>query len=134
MNNPSGSIQSAVQLDKIGQVLLTVDDLARSKTFYRDTLGMRFLFDAGTMAFFQCGEIRFGIGTADKPGPRGGTILYFSVAEIQEVCAALKEKGVVFLQLPHLVARMTNYDLWMAFFADPDGNTFGLMCEISRPS
>jgi methylmalonyl-CoA/ethylmalonyl-CoA epimerase len=108
MNNPSGSIQSAVQLDKIGQVLLTVDDLARSKTFYRDTLGMRFLFDAGTMAFFQCGEIRFGIGTADKPGPRGGTILYFSVAEIQEVCAALKEKGVVFLQLPHLVARMTN--------------------------
>ena len=102
MDNSSGSIQSAVNLDKIGQVLLTVDDLARSRAFYRDTLGMQFLFDAGTMAFFQCGAIRLGIGTAEKPGPRGGTILYFSVPEIQQAYAALKEKGVVFLQPPHL--------------------------------
>jgi len=119
-----------VQLNDIGQIGLTVRDLARAKDFYQNTLGMRFLFDAGTMAFFQCGGIRLMIGLSEDPVPIGGTILYFKVSDIQKVHDVLKEKGVAFVQPPHLVARMPDHELWMAFLKDTEGNTLGLMSEV----
>ncbi len=123
----------AVHLDKIGQVAISVSDLALSKEFYQDTLGMRFLFEAGPMAFFQCGDIRFMIGTGNENivAP-GGTILYFKVDDIDAAHAELVDKNVYFFSDPHLVARMPDHDLWMAFFKDPDGYTIGLMCERKR--
>jgi methylmalonyl-CoA/ethylmalonyl-CoA epimerase len=123
---------SAVHLESIGQIALTVRDLAESKRFYQETLGMKFLFDAGTMAFFQCGDIRLMIGLAEKLVTPEGTILYFRVEEIQSLCAALKEKGVEFVQEPFLVAKMPDHDLWLAFLKDPSGNTLGLMSEVAR--
>jgi methylmalonyl-CoA/ethylmalonyl-CoA epimerase len=120
----------SVQLNDIGQIALTVRDLARAKDFYQNTLGMRFLFDAGTMAFFQCGAIRLMIGLSEEAVPIGGTILYFRVADIQKVHRVLMEKGVGFVQPPHLVARMPDHELWIAFLRDPEGNTLGLMSEV----
>ena len=120
----------AVRLDRIGQIAVTVSDLARAKDFYQNTLGMRHLFDAGAMSFFQCGEIRLLIGASDKPVQAGGTIVYFRVAEIHAACAALEDRGANFTHKPHLVAKMPDHDLWMAFLADPDGNPIGLMCEV----
>jgi methylmalonyl-CoA/ethylmalonyl-CoA epimerase len=120
----------SVQLNDIGQIALTVRDLARAKDFYQNTLGMKFLFDAGTMAFFQCGGIRLMIGLSEEAGPIGGTILYFRVADIQKVHGVLKEKGVHFVQAPHLVARMPDHELWIGFLKDPEGNTLGLMSEV----
>jgi methylmalonyl-CoA/ethylmalonyl-CoA epimerase len=125
---------AAVHLDSIGQIALTVKDLAESKAFYRDVLGISFLFDAGTMAFFQCGEVRLMIGLAETPVTPAGTIVYFRVAAIEAVAAALKAKCVEFLQPPHLVARMPDHDLWMAFLKDPSGNVLGLMSEVARTS
>jgi methylmalonyl-CoA/ethylmalonyl-CoA epimerase len=127
------STPRAVHFDTIGQIAITVGDLAKSKNFYQNILGMKFLFDAGNMAFFQCGDIRFMIGSSEQPGPRGGTILYFKVPNIQETHALLKEHGVEFEQAPHLVAKMLGHDLWMAFLKDPDGNILGLMSEVPRP-
>ena len=121
-----------VHLDEIGQIALTVNDLAQAKNFYQNTLGMRFLFDAGNMAFFQCGPIRLTIGTSDKPAIPEGTILYFRVPDIHQVHAALREQGVTILQEPHLVARMKSYDLWLSFLKDPSNNTLALMSEIPR--
>jgi len=109
---------------------LTVRDLARAKDFYQKTLGMRFLFDAGTMAFFQCGAVRLMIGLSEEAVPIGGTILYFKVSDIQRVHAVLKGHGVAFTQPPHLVARMPDHELWIAFLKDPEGNTLGLMSEV----
>jgi methylmalonyl-CoA/ethylmalonyl-CoA epimerase len=123
---------TAVHLESIGQIALTVRDLAEAKRFYQETLGMKFLFDAGTMAFFQCGDIRLMIGVAEKPVTPEGTILYFRVEEIQPVCTGLKEKGVEFVQEPLLVAKMPDHDLWLAFLKDPSGNTLGLMSEVAR--
>lgn len=123
---------AAVHLDSIGQIALTVTDLAESKRFYGETLGMKFLFDAGTMAFFQCGATRLMIGLAEKPMTPAGTILYFRVDEIEAVGATLKGQGVDFLQEAHLVAKMPDHDLWMAFLKDPSGNVLGLMSEV-RP-
>jgi methylmalonyl-CoA/ethylmalonyl-CoA epimerase len=124
----------AVHLDTVGQIAVTVSNLERSRSFYLNTLGMKFLFDAGNMAFFQCGAVRFMIGTADRPAQPGGTIIYFRVADIHETHAALVARGVEFIQKPHLVARMQEHDLWMAFLRDPDQNPIGLMCERTRDS
>ena len=130
MTGETETPQPVVRLDKIGQIAITVRDLARAKGFYQDVLGMKFLFDAGTMCFFQCGEIRFGIGVGDEHASAGGTILYFKVEDIQEAYAGLKEAGVAFVQPPHLVARMPGHELWLAFLLDPDGNTLALMSEV----
>jgi methylmalonyl-CoA/ethylmalonyl-CoA epimerase len=119
-----------IHLDAIGQIGLTVHDLAQAKDFYQNTLGMKLLFDAGQMAFFQCGSIRLMIGIAEKPTHPEGTILYYRVADIHSVAPALKEKNVEFVQDPHLVARMPDHDLWMAFLKDPSGNTLALMSEL----
>ncbi len=132
MENPAGATQAAVHLDQIGQIAITVDNLARSKNFYQNILGIKFLFDAGSMSFFQCGGIRLVMATPEVPAARGGTILYFTVQNIQVTYAALQEQRVVFLQPPHLVARMPDHDLWMAFLADPDDNKIGLMCEMPK--
>jgi methylmalonyl-CoA/ethylmalonyl-CoA epimerase len=121
---------SAVRFDNIRQIALTVTDLARAKDFYQNTLGMKFLFDAGQLVFFQCGEIRLMLGTSEKDKPRGGTILYFKVDDIHAAHAALRERGVEFFQAPHLVAKMPDHDLWMAFLKDPDDNTLSVMCEL----
>jgi methylmalonyl-CoA/ethylmalonyl-CoA epimerase len=125
-----GEPGNSIQLNDIGQISLTVRDLGRAKDFYLQTLGMKFLFDAGTMAFFQCGGIRLMIGLAEETVAIGGTILYFRVAEIERVHGVLKNKGVEFVQPPHLVARMPDHELWMAFLKDSEGNTLGLMSEV----
>jgi methylmalonyl-CoA/ethylmalonyl-CoA epimerase len=134
MDDETKESEQSVQLNDIGQIALTVRDLARAKDFYEDTLGMRFLFDAGTMAFFQCGAVRLMIGLSEETSPIGGTILYFKVADIQRMHDALKGQNVVFVQPPHLVARMPDHDLWMAFLKDSEGNTLGLMSEVARPA
>jgi len=120
----------SVQLNDIGQIGLTVRDLKRAKDFYQSKLGMRFLFDAGPMAFFQCGTIRLMIGLADEGRAIGGTILYFKVKDIQAVHRVLEDRRVEFVQPPHLVARLGSHDLWMAFLRDTEGNTLGLMSEV----
>jgi methylmalonyl-CoA/ethylmalonyl-CoA epimerase len=125
------SASTAIQIESIGQIALTVRELAESKHFYQEILGMKFLFDAGTMAFFQVGSVRLLLGLAEKPTTPEGTILYFRVADIQVATEALKQKGVGFLQEPHLIAKMPDHDLWMAFLKDPSGNVLGLMSEVA---
>jgi methylmalonyl-CoA/ethylmalonyl-CoA epimerase len=85
------------------------------------------------MAFFQCGTVRLMIGISDKPLSGEGAILYFRVTDIREVHSALKNRGVTFVEEPHLVARMKSHDLRMSFLKDPDGNTLALMSEITAP-
>lgn len=121
--------EHAVQLERIGQIAIHVSDLARSRDFYQNTLGMKFLFDAGQMAFFQCGDVRLMIGMTDQQIAPGAIVLYFKVADLEAVYAQLEQRGVAVAGSPHLVAKMPDHDLWMAFLKDPDGHTIGLMCE-----
>ena len=130
MSHPDAA--PSINLEKISQIALTVDDLPRARDFYQNTLGMKFLFDAGNLAFFNCGDIRLMLSVADKLGPRGGTILYFQVGDIQATYTALKDRGVKFIDQPHLIAKMPDHDLWMVFLHDSESNTIGIMCEIPR--
>jgi methylmalonyl-CoA/ethylmalonyl-CoA epimerase len=121
-----------VHLNEVGQIALTVRDLAKAKDFYGRTLGMEFLFDAGNMIFFRCGHIRLMIRAAANAEPSEGTIIYFRVPEINAAHATLKEQGVKIVQAPHFVAKMRDHDLWLAFLKDPEGNTLALMSEMPR--
>src|SRR5438093_8114742 len=50
-------------LSAIGQIFIRARDLDRAVHFYRDTLGMPFLFQAPPhMAFFQCGATTVMLG------------------------------------------------------------------------
>jgi methylmalonyl-CoA/ethylmalonyl-CoA epimerase len=130
MKGHESGVPAPVHLEEIGQIAVAVSELQRSKDFYQNVLGMHLLFDAGPMTFFQCGKIRFAIGTSSTPGAPSGTILYFRVPEIHTAHETLAARGVVFTRAPFRVARMADHDLWLAPFRDPDGNPIELMCEL----
>ena len=132
MKGNEPEVPAPVCLDEIGQIAVTVGNLARAKDFYWNVLGMHFLFDAGPMTFFRCGTIRLAIGTSSTAVAPSGTILYFRVPDIHAAHFALAAKGVAFIQAPFCVAQMADHDLWLASFRDPDGNPIELMCEMAR--
>ena len=121
-------------LSSIGQIFVNVKDLDRAIAFYRDTLGMKFLFQAPpNMAFFDCGGIRLMLGIADRPElDHPASIIYYKVADIEKVYQIFKARGVEFVIKPHLVAPMPTYDLWLADFRDSEGNLLALMSEVPR--
>lgn len=122
----------ALQLGQIGQIGITVTDLDRSVAFYRDALGLKFLFRAPSLAFFDCAGIRLMLGLPEANGESFHPILYFRVADIQKAAEELTRRGIVFETKPALVARMETQDLWLAAFRDPDRNVIELMSEVPR--
>jgi methylmalonyl-CoA/ethylmalonyl-CoA epimerase len=122
---------SKFALSDIGQVTLTISDLDTAVGFYRDALGLKHLFSAPPgLAFFACGGIRLMLSRPEKPeAERLSAAIYFKVADISAAHKALAGRGVSFEADPHLVARMPDHELWMAFFRDPDRNLLALMCE-----
>jgi catechol 2,3-dioxygenase-like lactoylglutathione lyase family enzyme len=115
----------------IGQIALTVADVGRAVAFYRDVLGLRFLFaPSATLAFLDASGIRVMLSAAEgefKPG--SSSVLYFRVDDIVAEHAAMTVRGATFVDTPHLVARMPDHELWMCFLKDPDGHTLALMEE-----
>jgi methylmalonyl-CoA/ethylmalonyl-CoA epimerase len=116
----------------IGQVLVPVDDFDRGVAFYRDVLGLPFLFAAPPrMAFFACGDVRLLVGVVPLgQAAQRGSAIYFRVADIEAVHATLAALGVKFAAQPHPVHRMPASTLWLAEFNDPDGNALALMCDL----
>ena len=119
-------------LSSIGQIAITITNLERAVAFYRDTLGLKLLFQVPGLAFFDCAGIRLMLSGAEKPGEQYSSILYFRVPDILAAARTLESRGAPFDQQPHLVARMPDHDLWMAFFRDPDRNLLALMSEVER--
>ena len=121
-------------LAEIGQIGLTVQEIGRAVEFYRDTLGMRMLFQVPNMAFFDCAGIRLMLGLPEGNQEKLSSLLFFKVPDIQAVYQTLLSRGVEFEQKPQLVARMPDHDLWLAAFRDPDRNVLELMSEVRPPS
>lgn len=114
---------------RIGQIAIVCQDVARARAFYKDTLGVRHLFDAGpTLAFFDCGGTRLMLSPAE--GEAGGTsVLYYFVSDIDAAKKELAGKGVTFVGEPHMIAKMPDHELWLAEFRDSEGNVMALMEE-----
>jgi predicted enzyme related to lactoylglutathione lyase len=120
-------------LDRIGQIAVNARDLARATSFYRDVLGMRFLFEVPTMAFFDAGGIRLMLGTASSPEyDHAASILYYDVKDIQSMADTLRSRGVTFKAEPHSVADLGDRVLWLAFFEDTESNVLALMSEVPK--
>ena len=125
----------AVGIKGIGQIHISVADVDRAVEFYRDMLGLPFLFrvPGQPMAFFDCGGVRLMLGVPESPAvDHPSSVLYYRVEDLRAAHATLTGRGVRFENEPHLVARLPDHELWMAFFRDVDANLLALMSEV-RP-
>lgn len=115
----------------IGQIALVVSDVAKATGFYRDVLGLKFLFPAGpNLAFLAAGTVRIMLSTPQGHGEAGkNSILYFKVTDIVGTHAAILARGATNERAPQLTAKMPDHELWIGFVRDPDGNLVGLMEE-----
>jgi methylmalonyl-CoA/ethylmalonyl-CoA epimerase len=117
-------------LSVLGQIALPVADADRSETFYGSVLGLPKLFRFGNLVFFDCAGVRLMLEASAGAEPVGSnTCHYFKVDAIERAVAELTMKGVRFEDEPHLIAKMPDHELWMAFFRDPDGHLLALMEE-----
>ncbi|HEV3039307.1 MAG TPA: VOC family protein [Candidatus Angelobacter sp.] len=124
---------ASIGISRIGQVAVNIYDVDRATAFYRETLGLPLLFTAGGMAFFDCGGVRLMLARPEKPEfDHPGSILYFTVPDIQSAHQKMAANGAQFVDQPHIVARMPNHDLWMTFFHDTEQNLLALMSEVPR--
>jgi methylmalonyl-CoA/ethylmalonyl-CoA epimerase len=125
---------SDLTLDRIGQIATNVQDVERATAYYRDVLGMKFLFAAPPgLAFFDCGGVRLMLSRAEDPElDHPASILYYKVADIASAHRTLADRGVTFVSAPHVVHKAADHDLWLADFRDSEGNVLALMCEAPR--
>jgi len=114
---------------RVRQIAVVCQDVARARSFYKDVLRLPHLFDAGpSLSFFDCGGVRLMLAPPEGE-VRGTPALYFLVTGIEETTQALKDRGVTFLQGPHVIARMPDHELWLAEFRDSENNVLALMEE-----
>ena len=126
---------------RIGQIALSVTDMQRSIAFWRDAVGLKFLFQAPNVAFFDVAGVRLMLGAAESDAKAAGTTLYFETSDLDATFASIRERGAKVAKggEPHFIAKLapkTNprvravaKDLWMGFLEDPDGHVFALMEE-----
>ena len=121
-------------VSEIGQIAIVVSDVARATEFYRDVLGLKFLFAAGpNLAFLTAGGVRLMLTTTQGAGEVGkNSILYFKVDDLSATHAAILARGARNERAPALTAKMPDHELWIAFVRDPDGNLVGLMSEVRK--
>ena len=121
-------------LSEIGQIALVVSDVAQATTFYRDVLGLKFLFSAGpNLAFLAAASVRIMLTKPEGEAVVGkNSILYFKVDDLAATHAAILSRGARNERAPSLIAKMPDHELWMAFARDPDGNLVGLMSEVRK--
>jgi methylmalonyl-CoA/ethylmalonyl-CoA epimerase len=118
-------------IKQIGQIAINVHDTSRAVEFYRDVLGLKHLFTAGNLAFFDCGGVRLMLSPPEKPEfDHPASILYFKVDNIEGAYDRLLQREVKTEDKPHMVAKMTDHDLWLASFRDSEGNLMCLMSEV----
>jgi methylmalonyl-CoA/ethylmalonyl-CoA epimerase len=117
-------------IEGIGQISIVVSDVDRATAFYRDVLGLPYLFGFPGMAFFDCGGVRLYLARAEKPELDHTSILYYRVPDIGKAAARLKAKGVEFEHEPRAVHKDEAHELWIGFFKDCEGNNVALMSEV----
>ena len=121
-----------LRIDRIGQIRIYVHDIDRAIAFYRDALGMRFLFDVEQqgLAFFDCGGVRLYLGGGESTDGTSTAAIYYSVDGLDDAYRRLVERGVEFQFAPTTVYRLEQVEGRMAFFTDSEGNTLALMEEL----
>jgi len=126
----STSGASSFGLGPIGQILIPVADVERAAAWYRDVLGIRYLFGFPGMAFLDADGVRLYLASPTEPGFEGRATIYFRVTDIHAAVAELEARGVTFAGRPHMIFDDGTQQTWMCFAKDPDGNNVALMSEV----
>jgi len=117
-------------LSRIHQISMRAHDVDRAVRFYRDALGLSFLFAAPPrLAFFDCDGVRLMLSTPEPGFDHPGSVVYFAVDDIRQAHEALTSRGVAFRTAPHKIATLADREVWLADFEDSEGNTLALMSE-----
>jgi catechol 2,3-dioxygenase-like lactoylglutathione lyase family enzyme len=123
-----------LSLGPIGQIARAVKDLAEAERFYRDVLGMRHLFSAGKLAFFDCGGVRLMLedrSIIDNPDLHNDSVLYFRVPDIHAAQQELERRGVTFTGAPHMIYKHPDgLEEWLTFFHEPGGALLSLISQV----
>lgn len=121
---------STTGLSRLHQISMRAHDVGRAVRFYRDVLGLPFMFEAPPrLAFFNCAGVRLMLSTPEPGFDHPGSVLYFAVEDIQAVRNLLASRGVMFRTEPHKIATLSDREVWLAEFKDTEGNTLALMSE-----
>jgi methylmalonyl-CoA/ethylmalonyl-CoA epimerase len=124
-------MSDGLQVTGLVQVAFSVRDLDKATRFYRDVLGLTYLFSAPpSLVFLQCGQTRLMLSAHTDAQPESHPILYYSVPDIHAAFAGLANKGAPITQVPQMIAKLGTNDLWLGFTEDPDGHPVGLMSEV----
>ena len=106
-------------------------DIAAARRWYGEVLGLTHLYSFGKLAFFDCGGVRLFL--SEEGNGKDDSILYFRVNDIHQACRTLAERGVTFVNAPHLIHRHADgMEEWMAFFNDNDGKMLAVMAQIRQ--
>ncbi len=119
-------------LSQIGQIHISVKDVDCAAAFYKDMLGMKFLFKAPGMAFFDAGGVRLFLSKPEKPEFDHTSTIYYRVPDIAAAHAELQKRGVKFTDKPHIVHQDSRHELWLAGFKDTEDNFVCLMSEVPK--
>jgi methylmalonyl-CoA/ethylmalonyl-CoA epimerase len=127
--------QTVPGLSSLLQIAMPVKDIERAVAFYRDKLGIKFLFQAGRLAFFDLDGVRLMLDIVEEAGgefDHPGSVLYFRVADLTASYDALRARGIEFVSEPHLIHRdeQARQETWMAFFRDGEQNVLALAAEV----
>jgi methylmalonyl-CoA/ethylmalonyl-CoA epimerase len=125
--------EAGFEIISIGQIAIVVHDLPKAVEFYRDMLGLRFLYEFPGLAFFDCGGVRIMLSFPENAEfDHPASILYYKVADIHAAWRVLEARGVKLEHEPHVIARMPDHDLWICAIRDPENNLVELMSEVRR--
>ena len=124
----------AVSLSRIKQIAIPVHSLDNAKAFYRDTLGMRHLFDAPpALSFFDCGGVQLmlaGPEAQGKDGDQQHAVLFYDVSDIKKTHALIRSSGAKSLEEPRMITRMNGREIWISSVSDGQGNVVSLMSDV----
>jgi predicted enzyme related to lactoylglutathione lyase len=114
------------------QILVPVTDLDRAVAFYEGVLELPLQMRFPGNAFFDAHGVRLYLASPTEPGFTGVATLYFRVGDVGATLDLLESRGARVIERPNIVFGTDDYDLWLAFVTDPDGNNIGLMREAPK--
>jgi methylmalonyl-CoA/ethylmalonyl-CoA epimerase len=130
------SKDSPTNLQRIKQIAVPVRNVDEASRFYRDTLGLKHLFDAPpALSFFDCGGVRLMLAGPEAQGKDGAEqhpVLFYDVSDIKKVHAKIKSSGAASIEEPHIIARMNGHEVWISSVSDGQGNVVSLMSEVAE--
>jgi DNA-binding CsgD family transcriptional regulator/catechol 2,3-dioxygenase-like lactoylglutathione lyase family enzyme len=128
------TVNQKLQLGPLGQIARHVKDVKKAEAWFRDVLGLTHLYtfpsSIGDLAFFDLGGTRLFLESGEGADVEQNT-LYFTVPDINAAFEELKNRGIEFIDAPHMIFKHPDgTEEWMAFFKDMDEQTLGLMSQV----